>query len=51
MWLLDANKPVQLVSLLKELGIEADSAVRAVGTRSAMATLWMRLCRRNSPPF
>jgi predicted nuclease of predicted toxin-antitoxin system len=27
MWLLDANMPVQLVVLLKELGIEADSAV------------------------
>ncbi|HLX04822.1 MAG TPA: DUF5615 family PIN-like protein [Candidatus Binatus sp.] len=27
MWLLDANLPVQLVELLKELGIEADSAV------------------------
>jgi predicted nuclease of predicted toxin-antitoxin system len=27
MWLLDANMPVQLVELLKELGIEADSAV------------------------
>jgi len=27
MWLLDANMPVQLVALLKELGIEADSAV------------------------
>ena len=27
MWLLDANMPVQLVALLGELGIEADSAV------------------------
>src|SRR5882724_3552229 len=27
MWLLDANMPVQLVGLLRELGIEADSAV------------------------
>jgi hypothetical protein len=27
MWLLDANMPVQLVALLEELGIEADSAV------------------------
>jgi predicted nuclease of predicted toxin-antitoxin system len=27
MWLLDANMPVQLVALLKELGIEADCAV------------------------
>jgi len=27
MWLLDANMPVQLVALLKDLGIEADSAV------------------------
>jgi hypothetical protein len=27
MWLLDANMPVQLVALLKELGIESDSAV------------------------
>ena len=27
MWLLDANMPVQLVTLLGELGIEADSAV------------------------
>jgi predicted nuclease of predicted toxin-antitoxin system len=27
MWLLDANLPVQLVALLKDLGIEADSAV------------------------
>ena len=27
MWLLDANMPVQLVALLKEMGIEADSAV------------------------
>ena len=27
MWLLDANMPVQLVGLLHELGIEADSAV------------------------
>jgi hypothetical protein len=26
MWLLDANMPVQLVALLNELGIEADSA-------------------------
>ena len=26
MWLLDANMPVQLVALLKELGIEADSS-------------------------
>jgi predicted nuclease of predicted toxin-antitoxin system len=26
MWLLDANMPVQLVALLDELGIEADSA-------------------------
>jgi hypothetical protein len=40
MWLLDANMPVQLLELLKELGIEADSAVaRAAGTRSAMVTL------------
>jgi hypothetical protein len=34
MWLLDANMPVQLVALLKELGIEADSAA---GARSATA--------------
>jgi hypothetical protein len=27
MWLLDANMPVQLVALPRELGIEADSAV------------------------
>jgi len=27
MWLLDANMPVQLLALLSELGIEADSAV------------------------
>jgi predicted nuclease of predicted toxin-antitoxin system len=27
MWLLDANLPVQLVALLKELGIDSDSAV------------------------
>jgi predicted nuclease of predicted toxin-antitoxin system len=27
MWLLDANMPVQLVGLLKELGIEADTSV------------------------
>jgi|SRR5689334_12107969 uncharacterized protein DUF5615 len=27
MWLLDANMPVQLVALLEELGIDADSAV------------------------
>lgn len=27
MWLLDANMPVQLVAILKGLGIEADSAV------------------------
>jgi hypothetical protein len=27
MWLPDANMPVQLVALLKELGIEADSSV------------------------
>ena len=27
MWLLDANMPIQLVALLKELGIEADSSV------------------------
>ncbi len=27
MWLLDANMPVQLVALLKDLGVEADSAV------------------------
>jgi len=27
MWLLDANMPVQLVTLLRDLGIEADSAV------------------------
>ncbi len=27
MWLLDANMPVQLVELLKQLGIDADSAV------------------------
>jgi predicted nuclease of predicted toxin-antitoxin system len=27
MWLLDANMPVQLIALLNELGIEADSAV------------------------
>jgi predicted nuclease of predicted toxin-antitoxin system len=27
MWLLDANLPVQLVVLLRDLGIEADSAV------------------------
>ena len=27
MWLLDANMPVQLVTLLKELAIEADTAV------------------------
>lgn len=27
MWLLDANMPIQLVALLKELGIEADSTV------------------------
>jgi hypothetical protein len=26
MWLLDANMPVQLVALLQELGIEADTA-------------------------
>jgi len=30
MWLLDANMPVQLVGLLSELGIEADSAWRAL---------------------
>jgi hypothetical protein len=27
MWLLDANMPLQLVTLLKDLGIESDSAV------------------------
>jgi hypothetical protein len=27
MWLLDANMPVQLVALLSDLGIEADSAI------------------------
>lgn len=27
MWLLDANMPVKLVGLLKELGIEADTSV------------------------
>ena len=27
MWLLDANMPIQLVALLKELGIEADSSI------------------------
>jgi hypothetical protein len=27
MWLLDANMPIQLVALLKELGIEADSSL------------------------
>lgn len=27
MWLLDANMPVQLIALLRELGIETDSAV------------------------
>jgi predicted nuclease of predicted toxin-antitoxin system len=27
MWLLDANMPLQLVALLRDLGIEADSAV------------------------
>jgi len=27
MWLLDANMPLHLVALLKELGVEADSAV------------------------
>ena len=27
MWLLDANMPVQLVALLSDLGVEADSAV------------------------
>jgi hypothetical protein len=27
MWLLDANMPLQLVALLRELGIEADTAV------------------------
>ena len=27
MWLLDANMPVQLVALLKDLGVDADSAV------------------------
>jgi len=27
MWLLDANMPIELVALLKELGIEADSTV------------------------
>ena len=27
MWLLDANMPLQLVTLLRDLGIEADSAV------------------------
>ena len=27
MWLLDANMPVQLVAMLKELGLDADSAV------------------------
>ena len=27
MWLLDANMPVQLIALLAELGVEADSAV------------------------
>jgi len=27
MWLLDANMPLQLVALLNELGVEADSAV------------------------
>jgi hypothetical protein len=27
MWLLDANMPVQLVALLRELSLEADSAV------------------------
>ncbi len=27
MWLLDANMPVQLVAMLRELGVEAESAV------------------------
>lgn len=27
MWLLDANIPIQLVGLLRDLGVEADSAV------------------------
>ncbi len=27
MWLLDANMPIQLVALLKDLGVAADSAV------------------------
>jgi hypothetical protein len=31
MWLLDANLPVQLVALLEEPGIEAESEVLSVG--------------------
>jgi hypothetical protein len=27
MWLLDANMPIQLLGLLRELGVEADSAI------------------------
>jgi hypothetical protein len=39
MWLLDANMPVQLVVLLKELGIEADTSV-ARGWNTLATVAW-----------
>src|SRR5258708_31259571 len=39
MWLLDANVPVQLVALLSELGIEADSAVGRGGNTLSNGSL------------
>ncbi len=39
MWLLDANMPLQLVSLLAEFGVEADSAVARGWNALANGTL------------
>jgi len=54
MWLLDANMPVQLVALLAELGVEAESAVSrgwntlgngALGSAAAQAKFTALLTR------
>jgi hypothetical protein len=40
MWLLDANMPLQLVALLRNLGVEAILPWLVVGARSAMVAWW-----------
>jgi len=47
MWLLDANMPVQLVALLKELGIEADSSGARGWNTLSNGSLVTEAVRRN----